>query len=85
LLIATVKMPTLQTYMGVYLWNYVPSLPLAVVFAALFALATILHTWKMVKTKMWFCLPFVIGGACAYSLFPPMFRVLMVVKPLALT
>ncbi|KAF1917550.1 RTA1 like protein-domain-containing protein [Ampelomyces quisqualis] len=56
-------MPELQKYKGaVYIWDYVPSLPLAVAFAALFALVTAAHTWKMYRTRIWFCIPFVIGG-----------------------
>jgi hypothetical protein len=55
-------MPTLETYQDVYLWHYVPSLPLAVTFATLFGLATAIHVWRMYRMKMWFCLPFAIGG-----------------------
>jgi hypothetical protein len=58
-------MPALETYHGTYLWHYVPSLPAAITFATLFGLATIAHGWKMLTTRMWFCLPFVIGGICA--------------------
>jgi hypothetical protein len=55
-------MPTLETYQGAYLWNYVPSLPAAVTFAVLFGLATAAHSWRMSTLKSWFCLPFVCGG-----------------------
>ncbi|KAF2502346.1 RTA1-domain-containing protein [Lophium mytilinum] len=56
-------MPTLEMYEGkVYLWHYVPSLPAAIAFTALFSLITTVHTWKMIKEKMWFCIPFVVGG-----------------------
>ncbi|KAH8879794.1 RTA1-domain-containing protein [Thozetella sp. PMI_491] len=55
-------MPTLETFKGVYLWHYVPSLPAAVVFAILFTIAGAAHAWKMYKTKLWFCMPFVFGG-----------------------
>lgn len=51
----------------VYLWDYVPNLPAAVVFAFLFALLTMVHTWKMIRLKMWFCIPFIIGGFCMYA------------------
>ena len=61
-------MPSLETYQAVYLWNYVPNLPAAVMFAVLFGLVTIAHSWKMIATRMWFCLPFVIGGVCALCL-----------------
>ncbi|MCJ1413704.1 hypothetical protein MMC32_000028 [Xylographa parallela] len=55
-------MPTLETWRGSYLWRYIPSLPAAVTFAVLFGIVTTAHTWKMSKTRTWFCLPFVIGG-----------------------
>ncbi|KAJ5459154.1 RTA1 like protein-domain-containing protein [Penicillium desertorum] len=55
-------MPALQTYEGVYLWHYVPSLPLAITFTALFCLATTAHIWKLHTTKMWSNIPFVLGG-----------------------
>ncbi|CAK7213062.1 hypothetical protein SCUCBS95973_001673 [Sporothrix curviconia] len=46
----------------VYLWKYMPSLPLAIIFAGVFLVVTAVHLWKMVRTKMWFCIPFVLGG-----------------------
>ncbi|CAG8886049.1 unnamed protein product [Penicillium egyptiacum] len=55
-------MPTLETYEGVYLWHYVPSLPLALTFTVLFCLATTAHIWKLHTTKIWSNLPFVLGG-----------------------
>ncbi|WPH02282.1 Hypothetical protein R9X50_00513800 [Acrodontium crateriforme] len=55
-------MKTLDQYGEVYIWNYIPSLPAAVVFSLLFGLATIVHLWKMVYTRTWFCIPFVVGG-----------------------
>ncbi|CAK7223585.1 hypothetical protein SBRCBS47491_005258 [Sporothrix bragantina] len=56
-------MPTLQMYEGkVYLWKYIPNLPLAITFASVFLVVTAGHVWKMVRTKMWFCTPFVLGG-----------------------
>jgi hypothetical protein len=57
-------MPTLQTHDGYVLWHYIPSRPAAIVFVVLFALATIGHGVKMIQKRMWFCLPFVIGGLC---------------------
>ncbi|KAF2126292.1 RTA1 like protein [Dothidotthia symphoricarpi CBS 119687] len=56
-------MPTLEAFRGnYYLWHYIPSLPAAIIFAILFIIVTIAHTWKMARARMWFCLPFVIGG-----------------------
>lgn len=59
-------MPTLESYNGYYLWKYVPSLPAAALFTALFAILTFLNLWKMVKARAWFCTPFVVGGVCTY-------------------
>ncbi|KAH8662390.1 RTA1 like protein-domain-containing protein [Xylariales sp. PMI_506] len=47
---------------GYYLWKYLPSIPAAIVFAALFFVATAGHAWKLYRTRMWFSVPFVIGG-----------------------
>ena len=61
-------MPTLEKYKGkVYLWHYIPNLPAAAAFAVLFAIATLAQTWKMVKTRTWLSLPFVVGGICTSS------------------
>lgn len=58
-------MPALKPFKGdVYLWEYVPSLPGAITFAILFLIITILHGWRMYRTKLWFCIPFFIGGVC---------------------
>ncbi|CAO2651437.1 Nn.00g040070.m01.CDS01 [Neocucurbitaria sp. VM-36] len=57
-------MPTLETYKGTYLWKYIPNLPAAITFAILFLILTILHTWRMIKHRTWFCIPFVVGGFC---------------------
>lgn len=58
-------MPELEKYLGeVYLWKYVPSFPAAIAFAILFLVLTIVHGWVMWRTRLWFCLPFFIGGIC---------------------
>jgi hypothetical protein len=52
-------MPELQKYKGTtYLWDYVPSLPLAIAFAILFTLLTLFHIYKLFRTKLWFCILF---------------------------
>ncbi|KPM37536.1 hypothetical protein AK830_g9016 [Neonectria ditissima] len=55
-------MPTLETYNGYPLWRYIPSLPAAIVFTVIFALLTIAHCWKLFRHRMWFCIPFAVGG-----------------------
>lgn len=57
-------MPSLETYNGYPLWLYVPNIGAAIAFTVLFAIMTIMHTYMMVKHRMWFCLPFVVGGLC---------------------
>lgn len=50
-----------------YLWHYVPSTAAAVLFVVLFSLASSLIIWRIVKTRNWSCIPFVIGGLCKSS------------------
>lgn len=57
---------------GFYLWHYVPSLVAALLFAIIFLLLTILYIWKVYRTRMWFCIPFVVGGISK----PPYFMLL---------
>ncbi|OQE24844.1 hypothetical protein PENFLA_c009G06362 [Penicillium flavigenum] len=47
---------------GYYLWEYVPSLPAAIIFLILFVAATAFHFWKLHQTRAWFCLAFSLGG-----------------------
>ena len=44
------------------LWNYTPSLAGGVVGAVIFAILTLLHTYRLIRNRTWFCIPFVIGG-----------------------
>jgi hypothetical protein len=53
---------------GYYLWKFIPSLPAAVIFILAFLVMTALISWRMFKTKTWFCVPFAIGGFCKYLL-----------------
>lgn len=52
---------------GYYLWHYVPSIGAAVIFLLLFLALTALVSWRMYKTKTWFCVSFAIGGFCTSS------------------
>lgn len=45
-------------------WFYSPSVPAGIIAAILFAIVTILHTWRLIRTRLWFCIPFVVGGLC---------------------
>ncbi|KAK0724867.1 RTA1 like protein-domain-containing protein [Lasiosphaeris hirsuta] len=53
----------LQPYKGgYYLWKYIPSLAAAVIFTLLFLAATVLHSWRLYKTRLWLGIWFAIGG-----------------------
>ncbi|KAJ6111747.1 hypothetical protein N7523_007808 [Penicillium sp. IBT 18751x] len=47
-------------YMGEY--NYIPSIPAAVIFAVIFGIACIAHSWQMYRNRTWFFIPFICGG-----------------------
>ncbi|KAF5858503.1 hypothetical protein ETB97_004299 [Aspergillus alliaceus] len=56
-------MAQLEPYRGnYYLWQYLPSVPAAVIFLLLFLSATIYHFWKIWRLRARFCLAFAIGG-----------------------
>jgi hypothetical protein len=44
------------------LYRFVPSLPLAIVSIVVFGLLSLAHTYRMFRTRSWFCVPFIIGG-----------------------
>ncbi|EJP62746.1 RTA1 domain protein, putative [Beauveria bassiana ARSEF 2860] len=56
-------MPELKPYKGAYyLWDYVPSLPAAIVAIVLFGLLTSGVVWRSISTRTRFAIPFAIGG-----------------------
>jgi hypothetical protein len=44
------------------LWPYTPTMAAGAIATVVFILLTGLHTWRLVKNRTWFCIPFVIGG-----------------------
>lgn len=46
------------------LYRYTPSLVAAILFTVLFMLATCYHLYQVVRTRAWYFIVFVIGGAC---------------------
>ncbi|KAG8629588.1 hypothetical protein KVT40_003453 [Elsinoe batatas] len=46
---------------GYYVWKYLPSIPAAAVFAALFAIGLVLLSIRMFRTKTWFVVPLLVG------------------------
>jgi hypothetical protein len=64
----TPSMAELKPYkQGYYLWSYVPSLGAAIIFLMFFGIATIMHIYRLIKTRTWFCLPFAVGGFCMFT------------------
>lgn len=64
-------MAELKTLAGGYrLWWYLPSVPAAALFVALFTIITAAVIWRMVKTKTWFVSVLVIGGFCKSRIKP---------------
>ena len=61
-------MPTLELYNGYPLWEYIPSRPAAIIFTILFTVVTVYHTYLMFRHRLWFCIPFIIGGICKFVL-----------------
>jgi hypothetical protein len=45
-------------------YHYDPSVAAAVVFVALFAISTLMHSVQLVWKRTWYFIPFVIGGFC---------------------
>lgn len=61
-------MPQLKPYKGAYfLWDYVPSMPAAIVAVVLFGLLTSGVVWRSVSTRTRFAIPFALGGLCTFS------------------
>jgi hypothetical protein len=48
------------------LYRYTPSIPAAVVFAAVFLIVTILHGIQLWRYRTFFFIPFIIGLLCEY-------------------
>ena len=59
-------MPVLETHNGYLLWHYIPNRPAAIIFCILFVILTFAHIFFMIRSRLWFCIPFVLGGICAY-------------------
>lgn len=56
-------MAKLEPYRGdYYLWKYLPSIPAAAIFAALYFIITAAVAWRIWKTRSWFCTVFALGG-----------------------
>ena len=54
-----------------YLWKYLPSIPLAGVFAGIFLILTSLLFHRIFRTRYFSAIPFLIGGSCTSHPSPP--------------
>ncbi|KAL9073144.1 MAG: hypothetical protein Q9157_004857 [Trypethelium eluteriae] len=55
-------MANLESHNGYYLWQYIPSIPAAILFSILFGIITVLHLWRMFRSRTWYCIAFATGG-----------------------
>ncbi|KAI9899737.1 hypothetical protein N3K66_006198 [Trichothecium roseum] len=56
-------MAKLEPFRGeYYLWKYLPSAAAAAVFLVLFLIATLAISWRIWRTRTWFCSAFAVGG-----------------------
>ena len=56
---------------GIEYYHYDPTMVGAVIFIVLFLATTILHCYQLLRTKVWFMIPFTIGGCCKCLAPPP--------------
>jgi hypothetical protein len=59
-------MPELKAYRNYYLWDYVPSLPTAIVATLLFCITTAAVLYRSISTRTRFAIPFIVGGFCMF-------------------
>ena len=58
-------MAKLEPFRGdYYLWKYLPSAVAAAIFLVLFLVATLVISWRIWRTRTWFCSAFAVGGLC---------------------
>lgn len=50
------------------LYRYTPSLPAAIVSAAVFAILTALHFWRLYRARAFYFTAFAIGGICEFTI-----------------
>ena len=47
-------------------YRYTPSVAAAAAFSALFLLTSILHAYQLVRTRIWYMIPLLLGGFCEW-------------------
>ena len=61
-----------QTYKGGFkLYRYDPNLAANIVFVVLFAALTAGHVFLLIRKRVWYFIPFVLGCTCELSPKPP--------------
>jgi hypothetical protein len=50
------------------LYRYDPSLPAAIVSTVVFAVLSVLHTWRLIRVRAYYFTPFVVGGFCRFTI-----------------
>jgi len=66
-----------------YWTEYTPSLIAAIIVVITFAILTIIHLFKLIRTRTWFCVPLVIGGLCKCFLPMPRPKIVRSSRPLS--
>lgn len=51
------------------LYRYDPLLPAAIVSVVVFAILTVLHTWRLFRVRAYYFTAFTIGGICKSSFY----------------
>lgn len=49
---------------GFTFYNYDPSIAAACIFALIFGVSALLHTWQCWRARAWYCIPFIVGALC---------------------
>jgi hypothetical protein len=62
-------MPKIKPIDGtdIYLWKYLPSLWAAAALLAGFAITSTIILFRTIKSRAWFCIPFLLGGLCTFN------------------
>ena len=45
-------------------YYYDPSLPAAIIFVVFFLVLTLLHLFRLIRSRAWYFIPFLVGGFC---------------------
>lgn len=49
------------------LYRYTPTLEAAIVAIVVFAILTAVHSWRLIRARSFYFIPFLVGGICACS------------------